>query len=222
MPIRTKIDIIALILLGSALLLHARENPFVPVIKKDSYTLTDNNYTALQPLKRVTMTLPSSARVVKSMQISFINLDGSITTKRIAINQSVDWHLPLFLSQSIDNGSSAQKIAEHPKKIHHKKSAPKKTAITPFFSFSHHENRCTLFTNDALLRHFGLSKPNRIVLDFKRDANFRTFTHTLKTKYFKKIQLGNHKGYYRCVIELDGLYGYSLTQNKSAISITLQ
>lgn len=218
---QTLIKPVFLLLLLTLHTVDGRENPFLPATQKDSYTLTDNNYTALQPLKRVAMSLPTSARIVKSMRIEYINLDGSMATKEIPINQSVDWHLPLFLSQSFKSQSSIKPVNRAKQPIAMAKRTSMQT-LSPFFSFTQQANRLTMFTTDPILRHFGLSQPNRIVIDFKRDANFRTLRREIASKYFLKMQLGNHKGYYRCVIELDGLYGYRLIPNKGRIDITLQ
>ncbi len=69
-------------------------------------------------------------------------------------------------------------------------------------------------TSDKLLRKMILVNPHRIVLDFKRDALFLTKTKNLASEYYKQIRLGNHDGYYRVVLELDGKYRYKLNKKK--------
>ena len=62
------------------------------------------------------------------------------------------------------------------------------------------------------IRDFILLKPYKIVIDFKRDASFYTKSVDIKKAPFEKITLGNHNGYYRAVLLLDGSYKYKLTK----------
>ena len=78
-----------------------------------------------------------------------------------------------------------------------------------FISFYTDYEKLKIKTEDKLIRDFKLIKPDRIVLDFKRDANFRSYKFK-GFKIFKKLKLGNHSGYYRAVIELDGIYMFDI------------
>ena len=80
--------------------LHARENPFFPSDGELDLSLTTNQTADYQPLKQATITLPSTARVLQKVTISYKNLDGTIEEKSIELQNSIDWHLPLFISQS--------------------------------------------------------------------------------------------------------------------------
>ena len=63
-------------------------------------TITSNFTTTLDPLKRATLTLPSTARTIESVTIKYKNLDGSISEVSEELGNSVDWHLPIFISQN--------------------------------------------------------------------------------------------------------------------------
>jgi hypothetical protein len=52
-----------------------------------------------EPLKRATIAISSQARVIKKVTVEFKNLDGSIESKSIDLDNAIDWHLPLFISQ---------------------------------------------------------------------------------------------------------------------------
>ncbi|MDQ7066660.1 MAG: AMIN domain-containing protein [Sulfurimonas sp.] len=73
-----------------------------------------------------------------------------------------------------------------------------------------------------MLRNFLLTKPHRIVCDFERDIDIRSYEKEISSKsIIKKVKVGNHKGYYRVVIELDGLYRYTKTTLNGGYLFTL-
>jgi len=83
-------------------LLDARENPFFPADGENDMPLSSNILQKQEPLKRATLTFPSTARTIEELTVTFKNLDGSIEKKSITLNNSIDWHLPLFISQNYD------------------------------------------------------------------------------------------------------------------------
>lgn len=190
--------------------LDARENPFFPSSGETDITITSNKMTKLDPLKRATLTLPSTARTIESVTIKYKNLDGSISEISEELGNSVDWHLPIFVSQNYGG------VGSEPKKI---KKPQKYTKIAGLKFIQLYENKRSLKirTNDKLIRNFLLTKPHRIVCDFKRDIDIRSYEKDVDSKgVIQKVKLGNHKGYYRVVIELDGYYRYKLKKAKGA------
>ena len=197
-------------------LLEARENPFFPVDKSQDLPLTSNQIKKAPLLKRATITLPSTAREVESVTIKYKNLDGSITQKTVLLQNSIDWHLPLFLSQNYNLNGSPVCVKKSKKQVY------KKIFSLKFIHFYEQKNRLKILTTDKLLRNFLLVKPHRIVCDFKRDTNIRSFIKKgLKGSVFKKIRVGTHAGYYRVVIELDGFYRYKVHKIASGYLFTL-
>jgi len=189
-------------------LLLARENPFFPAKDNEDIPLTSNIIHKAPPLKRATITLPSTARVLTKVVVSYKNLDGSIATKEIDLQNSIDWHLPIFISQNYD--SSVEKVVHLKKK---RKLAFKKIASLSFVSFYEDGKLLKIATKDKLLRSFLLVKPHRIVCDFKRETTIGSYEKRVaKPSLFKKIRVGTHKGYYRVVIELDGYYQFKVTK----------
>lgn len=190
--------------------LFARENPFFPAEGEVEMPFSSNVSQDLAPLKRATLTLPSTARVIEKMSVTYKNLDGSITTKSIQLNNSVDWHLPLFLSQNY--GMSPKRT----KTDIQKNEKFKKLASLAYVSLYAKKREIKLQTQDELIRDFLLPKPHRIVCDFKRDIEIRSFTKNISDKSIvKRFRVGNHDGYYRVVIELDGYYRYKLEKTES-------
>lgn len=235
---------------------QARENPFFPMEGEKDIPYTSNLNKKTPKLKRATITLPSQARVIKKVTIEYENLDASQETKSIELDNTVDWHLPIFISQSYTEQPTERPIVKKRivkkatvkkstvKKSISKKSPPKKVIAketsteklvekkttgkykniaqieyAKFFAF---EKNLEIVTNDELLRDFLLVQPHRIVMDFKRESSMKTYLQNVKNSIFTKIRIGNHDGYYRVVVELDGYYRYKLKKLSSGCLITLQ
>lgn len=198
-------------------LLDARDNPFFPAEGMKDLPVTSGSTQNFVPLQRAAITLPDSARILKEVTVTYQNLDGSLDTRTITLENSVDWHLPLFVSQSYSATKPEEAI---PPAAQPKAAPPSFRKLVDFGEATFFQSGDTLkiVTGDALLRNFMLVDPHRIVLDFKRDADFRSKLHTIKDgKPFKSIRLGNHKGYYRAVIELDGQYRHDIDRRNGAI-----
>ena len=185
-----------------ALPLFARENPFFPVSGSSVPNYSTNQVEKPKPFRSVSIKLPGSVRILKSVTLTCENLDGSISTKEIPINRAIDWHDNIVISEQ-KRDTPKQACAAKAKTSKHFK----KIGSLRFVSFYVFDHELKIVTKDRLLRKFKLVKPDRIVLDFKRDSDFRTFVFK-GSGIFKKITLGNHDGYYRAVIELDGRYIY--------------
>ncbi len=189
--------------------IEARENPFFPSEGEKDIPYTSNDDKRLPKLKRATITLPTRARVIKKVTIEYKNLDGSIENKSIELSNSIDWHLPIFISQSYTQQATEKEPLK--KAVQKKKTASyKKIAQIKYCKFYSSKNSLKIITQDKLLRNFLLVQPHRIVMDFKRDSSMKTYLKKIPDSIFTKIRIGNHKGYYRVVVELDGYYRYKL------------
>jgi len=198
---------IRLILIISFLFLsmEARENPFFPSSGEKDLPNTTNKDLSASPLKRATISLPSSARRIQQVTIKYQNLDGSLEQKAIELNNAVDWHLPIFISQSM--GNINEKVTTN----------IKKTTSTKYIhlyssknvKFYKKDKELKIVSKDKIIRDFLVTNPHKIVLDFKKDVNLKSEIKKLATSVFKQIVLGTHDGYYRAVITLDGQYKYT-------------
>lgn len=185
----------------------ARENPFFPLDGELALPFTTNIKEEYPPLKRATINLPSTARVIENITVQYKNLDGSIESKSIELNNAVDWHLPLFVSQKFEELSEKKEFKEE---------SLQELVSLSYIKLLANSDAIELVTDDELLRDFLLPKPHRIVCDFKREIDIRAFTQNIKgSSKIKKFRIGNHKGYYRVVIELDGYYNYKLEKKSS-------
>ncbi|MBN2896884.1 MAG: AMIN domain-containing protein [Campylobacterales bacterium] len=200
-----------LLLLLLSLGLQARENPFFASESVDVPQTTANVIAAYPPLKRVAMSFPDQARVLEEVSITYKNLDGTLETQKLQVQQSIDWHLPLFISQSYVPATDPAPI----------KTASKETVNFQTITLHVSPNGLEIVTKDRLIRHFLMVSPHRIVLDFEREADFLSYEKTLSTLPFMQVRFGNHKGFYRAVVTLDGRYRYSLEPNSSGVRITI-
>ena len=199
--------------------INARENPFFPSNGEQDLPFTSNQVTKLDPLESASITLPSTARIIKKVTIEYENLDASVASKDIELNNSVDWHLPIFVSQSYGGNkpSKKKKSLKHKKVIGYESVAKIKYA-----NFLVADKSMKIITDDSLLRNFLLAQPHRIVLDFKRDAKMNSYIKSIKNSVFTKVRIGNHNSYYRAVIELDGHYRYKLKKQSNGYLISVQ
>lgn len=186
--------------------LYARDNPFFPADPNEKQITTSNKVETLKPYETQIISLPNSARAVKSIIITYQNLDGSISNEELELNNKIDWHEPFVISQ---------------KKFQVSRSMKKSTTIVgaEFIKFQPAGKSLKVLTGDKMLRHFMLTSPHRIVMDFSRDTSFKPKNFSLRKVPFMNIRMGNHDHYYRVVIELDGAYAYKLQVNEKDYTI---
>jgi len=193
--------------------LDARENPFQSLVganEVEEIGVSTNVADIVEPYSGSTVSLPSSARVLRSIDFIYQNLDGSIAKKTLLVEKGIDWHEPLVITHNKKKESS--KVTEQIKE------EEKLLASFGFIRFEKQGKDLRVISNDEMQRHFLLINPHRIVVDFKRDASFATKHFDIKKSTpFKNIHIGNHDGYYRVVIELDGQYRYKLKHDVDAL-----
>ncbi len=216
---------IVLFLAALIVTLCARDNPFEPVMSPYESGKVANtpepNYFTPQSLQ-----LPSSARKIKKISIEFQNMDGSIDTVKKDLNNEIDWHFPLLVQQqqlqSMEKTAPA-KQTDTPKQPTSPKISQKMSFEPLGFISFHIENKTVnIDAENEIIRDFALAEPTKIVLDFKRDANFYSKNIETKMAFFKNIAIGNHEGYFRVAIELDGKYRYKLEKRDGGYRIELE
>ena len=198
-------------LLVTSIALLGRENPFFPYDSAHEPAYSSNEIEEAEPLKQAAITLPNSARRIKGVTIAYQNLDGSVERRSIELDNEIDWHIPIFISQRYLEPQRAKAV----------ELTNKRQIDFAFLKVKVEDKKIVLKVTDRLIRHFLLSNPTRIVLDFKRDADFLTFSKKLDNGVLHSVVIGNHDGYYRCVLTLDGQYQYTLTKEKGQLSIEL-
>ncbi len=200
-----------------SILCFARDNPFHAIDNIDNFTQTNKKDTYFED---VNFKFPNSARVLKDIEITYQNLDGSISKKIVKIDKKIDWHNELILSKKINIKKEIKPIVTKSDNI--KKEEIKKYSFQDFIKFEVTKKSIKIITKDKKIRDFLVSNPYKIVVDFKRNAHFLTKSFKVDLAPFVSIVLGNHDNYYRVVIELDGQYVYSLKNDKGDFIITLK
>ena len=189
--------------------LMGRENPFFAIDESKVQKVTSNIPDTKPPLGTVSYSLPNQARILKEITFSVQNLDGSIETHKMQVDQSIDWHKSLLISQG--------KVASTTENI--KTQSSSSSADFGFIHINTAGKRLTLRCSDPFIHHFVLSDPNRIVIDFKKSALFDTVEKQLNAAPYLTASLENHGKFARVTITLDGRYEYKLNKTESLISI---
>jgi hypothetical protein len=81
-----------------------------------------------------------------------------------------------------------------------------------FLKFNIKNHDVFVYSTDKIIRHFFLVEPFRFVMDFKANKDFLTYKKTTPT-FIKNIILGNHNGFYRVVLYLDGKYNVNIKKS---------
>jgi hypothetical protein len=201
-------------------LIQARENPFKPIVDTSATVQVLNKKEVKKSFVSTKVKLPSSARVLKSVEFHFQNLDGSMDSKNIEIDKRVDWHDELIVKKlgSVKSLPNTTVLAT-PKK---NSSKAKEINFKDIIHFTISDNSIHLKTVDRKIRDFLVKKPYKIVVDFEREVSFFTKVYNLDMRYFNSITLGKHSGYYRVAIELDGRYLYDRQKVKDGYLFTLR
>jgi len=211
---------IFIVLFLTTITLSARENPFKAVNTTNTMGKATYKKDARENFSNQKVKLPSTARILKKVELSFQNLDGSIETKSVEVDKKIDWHDELILKKVND----IDEIISAPVEMPVKEKAKKKTEIS-FKNIAHFTisgKELHVKTKDKKIRDFLITNPHKIVLDFKNELSFYTKVYNLKTKNYKLITIGKHSGYYRVAIELDGKYLYNIQKVKDGYIINLR
>ncbi|MCH4599845.1 AMIN domain-containing protein [Helicobacter pylori] len=193
---------IGLVVVLSVLL--ARDNPFESEINSKNLQGGFNGiYDSY--FKEIHVDLPTSARILKQITLTYQDVDGSIHSKVVGIDKSIDWHYPLKLSQHTLNQDAFEKRYQ-----------------IQDFDFLMTNNTMILRSPYKILRSFVLVNPYRIVLDTQKGPLDIYQNRDLNQKFFSHIKVGTHKDYYRITLILDGKYRYLLEEKNGAYELKLK
>ena len=200
-----------LLFLFLATSLFARLNPFIPTMNIEN--ITDNHPDDIGYFTEANLYLPSSSRILKKVTLTHQNLDGSIEEVSKNIDKKVDWHYAVSITQPHEEGTD-RTYSYLFKKVDLKDIS--------FITINAAKNAVLINTENTIVRSFMLTKPYRIVIDFKADEQFRAKSRDIAGSYFKKVVIGNHDGYYRTVLYLDSYYDYKLDKKEKGYLIELK
>ena len=182
----------------------ARENPFFSTEEGSAMSVSSNTVMHKPPLTSMTYSFPDQARVLKEATFTFQNVDGTFETRKLQIDQSIDWRHPLILSQY-----ASQKMGQ----------TNSSHADNGFIQFLHSGNRISLITKDPVLRSFTLAEPNSIVIDFVHSSTFNTYEKDLSASPYNKVKVTYHGKFARAHITLDGRYACTTAKTDKGASV---
>lgn len=190
----------------------ARENPFFAADESLKMPVTSNVPDTLPKLSSLPYTLPNEARILKEVSFTIQNIDGSIETRTMNVDRSIDWHRPLIIAQSsrTKGSDSSDKPALGPKST---------SADFGFVRFDANGKHLAIKSNYAVIRHFMLTEPNRIIIDFKRKEIFTPKEKLLNSPPYTSVGVANHGQFIRATVILDGRYDYTLSKEEGVVSV---
>jgi len=84
-------------------------------------------------------------------------------------------------------------------------------------------HRIKIVTTDCLQKHFRLTRPDRIVLDFGDDfVIYPSIARRVHHLILREIRIGTHACFYRVTLQLDRPHRYSLSHRPYGYLITLR
>lgn len=218
--------------------LYARENPFSLALDPLDAGKATHVKEERAEFNSTKITLPSSARILKSASVTFQNLDGSISEEIVAINQDVNWHYPLILIadkpksfeptlvEMMDAKKAQSQKIEQIKmpKLEKSTQIMKNTTLAEGVSIEVIDAKTIhIYSSDKKARDFLVSSPFKVVVDFLKEKSvFSTKTLELSKAPFVSVTLGNHDGFYRLAILLDGHYRYDIMPIEKGYAVTLK
>ncbi len=176
--------------------LFSRDNPFFSTEENSALPLSSNKTVTKPLMGSLSYHFPDHARILKEATFTFQNVDGSIETRRIEIDQGIDWHTPLILSHTHNAKPAAEGSG---------------SANFDFIRFNAVPNRLTITSVDPMIRYFTQSDPSALVIDFQHKSPFASRSQLLSARPFTKVKVSNHGKFARATITLDGRYSCTIT-----------
>ena len=197
------------LLLSSLLVtaLFARENPFFSLSENTTLPISSEKNDHKPPLSTMTYNFPNNSRLLKDVSFTLQNVDGSVETRKLEIDQSIDWRTPLVLSQASVRSSNT---------VGEEKSS---SANNGFIQFMGSGNRFSIITQEPMIRHFTLSDPDSVVIDFKHAGVFEVYQKELSTPLYTTVKVTNHGKFARVILTLDGHHICTVSKTDQGASV---
>lgn len=197
-------------LLFSSLLvtvLLSRENPFFSLSENTALPISSEKNEHKAPLTTMTYNFPNNSRLLKDVSFTLQNVDGSFETRKLEIDQSIDWRAPLVLSQAPIRSSNT---------ANEEKTS---SSNNGFIQFTGSGNRVSIITQEPMIRHFTLSDPDSVVIDFKHTGVFESYKKELSSPPYTLIKVTNHGKFARVILTLDGRHICNISKTDQGASV---
>ncbi len=191
--------LMAVCLLYGSINLFANTNPFMLNTNQRDFQVQQKNK-GKKFLSTESIQLPSNARELKSVTLTFQNLDGTLEDKELHIDKTIDWHYPIKITQE----GAIRNIAK------------RYFSLNDFEFFMEGSTFVISSPKHRIIRHFLLVSPTTIIVDFSRDGG-SPYDAKIGTgeKIFADVGVNTKNTFYRIAITLDGVYQYTLKSGKN-------
>jgi hypothetical protein len=187
--------------------LLARENPFFSLSEGGSLPISSEKNEHKPPLTTMTYNFPNNSRLLKDVSFTLQNVDGSFETRKLEIDQSIDWRSPLIISQaSVRPSGTVNKVKPS-------------SANNEFIQFTGSGNRLSIITQESMIRHFTLSDPDSVVIDFKHSGVFEGYEKEISTPPYTTVKVTNHAKFARVILTLDGRHICKVSKTDQGASV---
>ncbi len=178
---------------------YSNTNPFMINANQRDFQAQQKNK-GKKYLTTESIQLPSNARELKSVTLTFQNIDGTLANRELKIDKTIDWHYPIKITQQ----EAIRNIAK------------RYFSLNDFEFFMEGTTFVISSPRHKILRHFLLASPTTIIIDFSRDKG-NSYDGKIGTgeKYFSNVSVNSKNNLYRVSIELDGIYQYTLKNGKN-------
>jgi hypothetical protein len=200
-----------LLLLLYSVTLFARENPFAPV---EETTLQSEPL--LQPAPK-----PDT---------QIIQIINSVTCKVVEKPEPKPSPQKVWSKPLIQKVEKTTVIKPKPPLTGSKRVVKIKRHTARYKTIYHDQNlhiqikgrHIKILTRDTLVKHFRLTHPNRLVLDFGDDfILFPSVNKKIHSPYIRRLKIGTHPCYYRVTLELTNKRRYKVKRVSNGYLITL-
>lgn len=194
-----RIPILLLAILFLNVELFAASNPFMIDANQRDFQAQQKNK-GKKYLSAERIALPSNARELKSVILTLQNLDGTVTSRELKVDKTIDWHYPITITQE----GAIRNIAK------------RYFTLNDFEFLMDGQTLIISSPKHRLIRHFLLVNPTTIIVDFSRDKG-SAYDGKIGTgeKVISDIQVSVRADFYRVTIILDGIYQYNLKNGKN-------
>ena len=155
--------------------LNARLNPFNHEVTPVNIPITNNSIKTPEDFQKAIFSLPRSARVLETIEVTYQNVDGSVETKRIILNKKVNWTKDLAFQYDKACHSAPKpvyKVAkkETPKPTQNKRIVKRTTKTVKTTTTTRRVSEPLKYTEKAKLPNRGIDKGETIEIEKEKNS----------------------------------------------------
>ena len=190
--------------------LLARSNPFVPL--EEPSHLSHSRAIPPAQLGEQNLSLPATARILKSVTLTHQDSDGSINQIDSRVERLIDHNAPVVIGQP-----TARKF---PRQMGVYRPIEAFEGYGPMQLFVA-EDLLKIQTRYELERSYFLPQPSRIVMDFTNPNPVSPLVSSLESDFFSQIEVQPHGGFFRLIVTLRSHHPFTIEAGKEGYLLGL-